>query len=219
MNGNATYVSIRSREAAARESTFDRLKPHIPNAITVSRAVLGIVAVTIMEFTIRSTAETWFDSRWFMIGVIYGVAAFLDVFDGPLARRWNVVSTFGRIADPSADKVTNMLILMSFMGKAAVPFWVVATVFVREMVVTTIRSTFEARTIPFPADGWGKVKMALQSSGIGLIFIAKSFLGTFAIAYTLTFWTAMTIIVAPAILSGGHYIVKAIALQKATPLN
>ncbi|MDO8435190.1 MAG: CDP-alcohol phosphatidyltransferase family protein [bacterium] len=202
-----------------RVTGLNRLKPYIPNAITIARAVLGVLVVMMMELTIRFTAATWFDGRWLTIGVIYGVAAFSDVFDGQLARRWNVTSAFGRIADTATDKILNILVLMSFMGKAAVPLWVVATVFVREIVVMTIRSAFEARTIPFPADGWGKLKMVLQSSGIGLIFIAKSFLGTFALAYTLTFWTAIAIIVAPAILSGVHYIVKGIALNRATPLN
>lgn len=213
---DGTITGLRSGNGT---TAFERLKPYIPNAITLGRAILGIIAVVVMELAIRSTADAWFDQRWFTIGVLYGVAAFSDVFDGPLARRWNVTSAFGRIADSATDKVLNILILMSFMGKAGVPLWVVGTVFVREMLVTTIRSAFEARTIPFPADGWGKVKMVLQSSGIGLIFIAKSFLATFPLAYAATFWTAMTIIVVPTILSGVHYIVKAVALNQVTHLN
>jgi CDP-diacylglycerol--glycerol-3-phosphate 3-phosphatidyltransferase len=121
-------------------------------------------------------------------------AAITDALDGALARRWQVVSVFGRIVDPFADK---MLVLGAFLMLAGPGFalfrgwgnlnnpphradvlvhqmsgvmpWMVVVILGREFLVTTIRAVLEGRGIDFSASWTGKAKMIVQAVGIPVI--------------------------------------------------
>jgi len=106
--------------------------------------------------------------------ILFLIAAFTDFLDGYLARRWQVVSLFGRIVDPVADK---LLILGAFIYLAGPRFmipgseaeqisgvypWMVIVILLRELGVTSIRAAMESRGIDFSAKSAGKWKMILQ---------------------------------------------------------
>ncbi len=129
-----------------------------PNALTISRLVLTAVFIALLA------AASPGDAAW-SPGI---VAATTDALDGFLARRWNAVSRFGRVADPFADKV---LILAGFIMLAGpqlglhsgVASWMVVLVLARELLVTTIRGVYEAEGVDFSATASGKLKMVIQS--------------------------------------------------------
>jgi len=116
--------------------------------------------------------------------VLFVVAALTDALDGYLARKWQVVSVFGRIMDPFADKV---LILGAFVMLAGPQFfatdellwtqvagvtpWMVVVILGRELLVTTIRAVLESQGVDFSAKWSGKVKMIVQSVGIPVIML------------------------------------------------
>lgn len=155
------------------------LRRALPNAITMLRLVLAVVFFVALEAIDRTApAEriAWLGA-WGM--GLFATAALSDILDGHLARRWGVVSTFGRIMDPLVDKT---LVLGGFIYLASPLFapipeysmlgsgiaaWMVVVILLRELLVTGLRSYIESRGIPFPADWSGKVKMFVQSFCVG----------------------------------------------------
>jgi CDP-diacylglycerol--glycerol-3-phosphate 3-phosphatidyltransferase len=122
---------------------------------------------------------------WVAMG-LFIAAALSDVLDGWLARRWQVVSLFGRIMDPLCDK---LLVLGGFVVLAGPRFtvtgdatpwavmdsasgvypWVVVVLLARELLVTAIRGVAESRGMAFPARAAGKIKMFVQSVSLPVI--------------------------------------------------
>ena len=163
---------------------------------------------------------------------LFIAAALSDVLDGWLARRWNVVSLFGRIMDPLCDK---LLVLGGFVVLGGQRFalspentpwplldqasgvypWVVVVLLARELLVTAIRSVAESRGIEFPAKGAGKLKMFVQSVTLPTV------MGLMAIAPPAThpaiFWTNHILVwttVAVTIWSGLPYLAAVRRLEQ-----
>lgn len=102
---------------------------------------------------------------------LFLLIALSDYLDGYLARRDNLVSAFGRIADPFVDKVLVLgsMIFLTVMpwSREWFPAWIVVVVLAREFLVTGIRSYVESLGESFAADGFGKIKMVVQCLAIG----------------------------------------------------
>jgi CDP-diacylglycerol--glycerol-3-phosphate 3-phosphatidyltransferase len=158
---------------------------HWPNRITALRFVGSLVLFAI--FSAMSTqlppppgllAQLAF---WLFI-----FTALTDILDGYLARRDNLVTAFGRVADPFVDKVLvlgAMIYLTSFdWTRPWFPAWITVVVLAREFLVTGIRGYIESLGLPFPADWFGKVKMLLQCVAISVV------LGMFAWGIHVPFW-------------------------------
>lgn len=180
---------------------------HIPNTITMTRAAMAVAFFVVLSFY-RAPHH---GVGWLWLAMALFIAAALsDVLDGWLARRWKVVSLFGRIMDPLCDK---LLVLGGFVVLAGQRFamspatqvdggfahsdlldqasgiypWVVVVLLARELLVTAIRSVAESRGIEFPAKWAGKLKMFIQSASLPVI------MGLMALAppqtHPATFWT------------------------------
>jgi CDP-diacylglycerol--glycerol-3-phosphate 3-phosphatidyltransferase len=153
----------------------------LPNALTIGRVVMTVAFVAVLSLYRFPDANAW---TLPVALVLFVVAAATDALDGYLARRWRVVSVFGRIVDPLADKV---LILGAFIllagpgfsttdaygGAAAsgVAPWMVVLLLARELLVTTMRAVLEGRGIDFSAAWSGKIKMIVQSIAVPLILL------------------------------------------------
>ncbi len=154
---------------------------HWPNRITALRFV-GAVALFVGLALVGDADPLRAEAArvpylwlfWLFIAV-----ALSDILDGYLARRYGWVSAFGRIADPFVDKV---LVLGSMVFLATLswsmrwfPAWLVVVVMSREFLITGIRGYAETRGVHFPADWFGKVKMAVQCWGIGIVLGLAAF--------------------------------------------
>lgn len=157
--------------------------------LTIARLLLVAGFFAMLEWYRYPHVNQW--ACWAAV-IIFLAAVLTDTFDGHLARRWNVVSRFGRVMDPVCDK---LLIIGGFVYLAGPAFrtpataldgaseqavsgvavWMVIVVLSRELFVTGLRSILEAQGIPFGANWSGKVKMIIQSAAIptilGLILI------------------------------------------------
>ncbi len=166
------------------------IRRHLPNALTMLRLLLagGFFAA------LNSYRYPDHHSEWAYVAIgLFLLAAFTDFLDGYLARRWEVVSVFGRVMDPFCDKV---LILGAFIYLAGPRFlvpqwvqagdfftmatgvypWMVAVILARELLVTSIRGEVEATGQSFAAKTPGKLKMILQSAAIPIvIFLVVTF--------------------------------------------
>lgn len=161
-----------------------------------------------------------------LAAALFILAALTDALDGFLARRWNVVSRFGRIMDPFADKV---LVLGAFIVLASPAFaspllpdrqmsgvdaWMVVLILGRELLVTSIRAVFEGEGIDFSAGLSGKIKMVLQAIAVPLILIVlaegvPSPGSRRQWIIDITVWSTIIITV----ISGIPYVSRAIALE------
>lgn len=145
------------------------LQRSLPNAITVARLFLAVIFfVVISQLPSPPTGDS--TAAWLAVA-LFTVAALTDVLDGFLARRWKVVSGFGRVLDPVVDKVLiigSMVFLVAppLAGGSGVEPWMLVVVIAREFLVTGLRSLAEARGIPFGADWMGKIKMFAQSLAV-----------------------------------------------------
>lgn len=150
---------------------------HWPNRITLLRFLGSLVLFALFSLVgdqldrNRTYASLAF---WLFI-----LIAFSDYLDGYLARRGNLITTFGRIADPFVDKV---LVIGAMVYLAVLPWsrhwfpaWIVVVVVAREFLVTGIRGYVESQGLPFPADWFGKVKMIVQCIAIGVALGIQAF--------------------------------------------
>jgi CDP-diacylglycerol--glycerol-3-phosphate 3-phosphatidyltransferase len=141
--------------------------------------------------------------------VLFLIAAFTDFLDGYLARKWNLVTAFGRVADPFADKVLiagSLITLLQFPAATSVlTTWYVVIVIAREFLVTAIRGVVEASGKPFPADRLGKWKMVSQCWTVGALLTMVAGTGFWLWAAQWGFWVSLALTV----ISGINYVWKA----------
>jgi CDP-diacylglycerol--glycerol-3-phosphate 3-phosphatidyltransferase len=147
---------------------------HWPNRITALRFAGALVLFVVLALWGDPPPEQMAAERpkiqlsfWLFVAV-----ALSDVLDGWLARRGNVITAFGRIADPFVDKVLVMgtMIFLAVLpwSRHFFPAWVVVVVLSREFLVTGIRGYVESMGQAFPADWFGKVKMLVQCLAVGI---------------------------------------------------
>ncbi|MGB3761818.1 MAG: CDP-diacylglycerol--glycerol-3-phosphate 3-phosphatidyltransferase [Ornithinimicrobium sp.] len=141
---------------------------NLPNALTVLRIVLVPVFVVVLltEDGASTSMRVW-------AALIFAVAVATDWLDGDLARRQGLVTDFGKIADPIADKalIGAALICLSLLGELA--WWITVVIMVREIGVTVLRFVVIRRGV-IPASRGGKLKTALQSLGLLLLILPLS---------------------------------------------
>ena len=102
--------------------------------------------------------------------IVFAVAVITDRLDGELARNYNMVTEFGKLADPIADKmlIGAALIGLSMLGD--LPWWVTVVILVREIGVTVLRFAVLSRGV-IPASRGGKLKTLVQAVAIGLFIL------------------------------------------------
>ncbi|MEM7310847.1 MAG: CDP-diacylglycerol--glycerol-3-phosphate 3-phosphatidyltransferase [Planctomycetota bacterium] len=145
---------------------------HWPNRLTALRFVGSAVLFAVFSLgDEQSLAHPALASQacfWLFIAT-----AVTDALDGYLARRDNLVTAFGRVADPFVDKILilgTMIFLTTFeWTQGWFPAWIVVVVLAREFLVTGIRGYVESQGLEFPADWFGKTKMILQCIAIGVV--------------------------------------------------
>jgi len=145
------------------------IRERLPNLITNGRLVLALVFFFLLS---KEPLEAHTLNIAFVIFVVAGLS---DILDGYLARRFNVTSSFGRVADPFVDKILicgAFIILLASDTFDFIRTWMVLVIVGRELLVTAVRSFAESQKKMFAASALGKVKMFLQSFAIGYaIFI------------------------------------------------
>ncbi|MEV7649536.1 CDP-diacylglycerol--glycerol-3-phosphate 3-phosphatidyltransferase [Arthrobacter sp. NPDC089319] len=150
--------------------------------------------------------------RWLAV-LVFAVAIYTDKLDGDLARSRGLITNFGKIADPIADKllIGSALILLSVLGD--LPWWITIIILVRELGITLLRFVV-IRYGVMPASRGGKLKTVLQTLAIFLYLLPlESWLGAWAV------WVAfavMMLAVIVTVVTGVDYVVKAVKLRRAS---
>jgi CDP-diacylglycerol--glycerol-3-phosphate 3-phosphatidyltransferase len=175
---------------------------NIANALTILRLVLVPVFLVLL-FHGDGHDDEWRVLAW----LAFAVASVTDRIDGEIARRRGLVTDFGKIADPIADKalIGAALIGLSLLGD--LPWWVTVVVLVREIGVTLLRF-FVIRHGVMAASRGGKAKTLLQAVGIGLLILP---LGGVLHAIALLI---MYVAVVVTVVTGIDYVQRALRLRQ-----
>lgn len=132
----------------------------LPNLLTALR----LLAMPVIVWFLHDDAGTNGSGRWWALG-FFLVASATDFLDGHLARRWKVVSAFGKLADPIADKVLVLAVLTALVVVDDLPWWPVAILAFREIAVTLGRLAVAGHVVIAASTG-GKLKTTLQTAAI-----------------------------------------------------
>ena len=136
---------------------------NLPNKLTMFRIVLTPIFLAVLYWG--------FPGADYVALVIFIIASLTDLLDGKIARKYNLVTDFGKFADPLADKILVTAALLWFVEVGRMPAWMVMIVITREFAVSGLRmiASDNGRVI---AAGWsGKVKTASTMACIVLMFL------------------------------------------------
>ena len=174
---------------------------NIANGLTVARLLLVPVFLVVL-FVDHGQSPAW---RWAAFAV-FAIASLTDTFDGDLARRWGLVTDFGKIADPIADKALTgaALVGLSMLGELA--WWVTITIAVRELGVTLLRF-WVLRHGVIPASRGGKIKTVVQTLALGLAIMPLPAVLEPAVAVLMVAAVVVTVV------TGVDYLFRALRLR------
>lgn len=125
-----------------------------PNKLTIARIIITPIFLALF----LSNLEHHF--LWGLI--LFAIGSFTDFLDGKIARKNNIVTVFGQLADPVADKILTTSALLAFMQLGLCNIWIIMIVLLREFTVTSFRLVATAQGVVIPANIYGKMKTVSQ---------------------------------------------------------
>ena len=128
---------------------------NLPNKLTMLRIIL--VPFFVLFMTIEASPVNTFIAL-----VVFVIASLTDMLDGKIARKYGLVTNFGKLMDPLADKVLVMSAMLCFVSSGWAPAWIVIVILTREFLVTSLRLIAAGEGTVIAADKWGKIKTVTQ---------------------------------------------------------
>lgn len=144
---------------------------NLPNKLTLARVCLIPFFVLFIELPDMPF-------HYAIAFLIFAIASLTDLLDGYIARKYNMVTDFGKFMDPLADKVLVTAALVYFVYLGLAPAWLVLTILAREFLVTSLRLIAASKGIVLAADKWGKYKTATSMVWICYALLMLEFMGT-----------------------------------------
>lgn len=176
---------------------------NIANILTVTRLLLVPV------FLLTMFAGGGHSTGWRMVAfLVFAVGSFTDFIDGHLARKYGLVTDFGKVIDPIADKALTGAALVALSALGELPWWVTLTIAGREILVTLLRF-WVIRYGVIAASYGGKVKTFAQIIAIGLYLLPLP------AAFDPVLWAGMGIALVLTVVTGVDYVVRALRLRAA----
>lgn len=136
---------------------------NLPNKLTVARVCM---VPLFMIALLMNTAE----SR-IVAAVIFALASLTDMLDGQIARKYNLITNFGKLMDPLADKILTAAAMVCLVQLGDLAAWIVVIVLFREYGITGLRSVAASENIVIAAGIWGKVKTVCQMIALILLML------------------------------------------------
>lgn len=160
---------------------------NLPNKLTVLRILMVPFFVFFMLTDVAGDA-----SKWIAL-VLFCIASLTDLLDGKIARKYNLVTNFGKFMDPLADKllVCSAMICMIETGKLA--SWFVIIIIAREFIISGFRLVASDSGIVIAASYWGKFKTVFQMAMIIVMILNLG--GVFGIIETIFMWISLVLTV------------------------
>jgi len=168
---------------------------NLPHMLTMSRMLFAIPIALIMNHP-----DLWVR---LLAAVLFIIASATDYGDGYFARKWNLISDWGKVMDPIADKILVTTILVMFIPAGKIETWIVIILVARDLLIGGIRSIAAAGQMIIAANPGGKWKTALQMIAIPAVMVGDEFLGIpFQTLGTVMLWVSTLL----SLWSGAQYI-------------
>ena len=148
-------------------------KLNLPNNLTLIRMFLAPIYLALMLIE--------FPYHYIVALAVFAVASLTDMLDGKIARKNNLITVFGKLLDPLADKMLTTAALLAFMREGWCSIWIVMIVLTREFAVAGVRLIATAQGIVIPANYWGKAKTVSQMVFTIVIMLLAELNATFDI--------------------------------------
>ncbi len=138
---------------------------NLPNKLTILRVIM------IPFFLIFMLTDFMGESSKYIALALFVIASFTDFLDGYLARKYKLVTNFGKFMDPLADKLLVSAALISFVELQTLPAWIVITIISREFIISGFRLVASDNGVVIAASYWGKFKTVTQMIMIILLIL------------------------------------------------
>jgi CDP-diacylglycerol--glycerol-3-phosphate 3-phosphatidyltransferase len=140
---------------------------NLPNKLTISRLALTVafLAAIFSEVRFSQTAAL----------VLFSIAGLTDYFDGKIARRDKLITNFGTLMDPLADKILTCSAFIAFVGRGEMAAWMVVVIVARELAITGLRLLAASKQVVLAAEGYGKHKTISQIVAILSVLVLASY--------------------------------------------
>lgn len=158
---------------------------NLPNKLTIFRVILIPFFVVLLLFDI-----TAYD-KWIALA-IFIIASLTDFLDGYIARKYNLVTNFGKFMDPLADKLLVCSAMICLVELARIPAWVVIVIIAREFIISGFRLVASDNGVVIAASYWGKFKTTFQ---ILMICLMIADLTPLATVTQIVMWVALALTV------------------------
>ncbi|NLX82221.1 MAG: CDP-diacylglycerol--glycerol-3-phosphate 3-phosphatidyltransferase [Clostridiales bacterium] len=160
---------------------------NLPNKLTILRIFMIPLCVLFVAL------------GWYVVaGIVFIIASVTDFLDGYIARKQNIVTNFGKFADPVADKILALVMMVALIPTLHYPWWAVCIVAARELAVDGLRLVAVEQGIVIPAGKLGKVKTNFQ------------FFSVISALFLLPYWATLTLCILMSLLtiaSGAQYFI------------
>jgi CDP-diacylglycerol--glycerol-3-phosphate 3-phosphatidyltransferase len=141
---------------------------NLPNKLTLSRFALTVafLAAIFSRIPYRETVAL----------ALFSMASLTDYFDGKIARRDHLITNFGILMDPLADKILVCSAFIAFVGLGWMPAWMVVVIVARELMITGLRLLAASKNLVLAAEGYGKHKTISQIVAIIAVLVFHSYM-------------------------------------------
>jgi CDP-diacylglycerol--glycerol-3-phosphate 3-phosphatidyltransferase len=175
---------------------------NLPNKLTILRVLMIPFFVLFMLWDITGAADKW------IAAAIFIVASLTDMLDGKIARKYNLVTNFGKFMDPLADKLLVSAAMICLVEMGRLPAWMVIVIISREFIISGFRLIASDNGVVIAASYWGKFKTVFQMAMI--IVLIFDFGGFFGIIEMVLIWISLILTVVSLV----DYIVKNVGVLK-----
>lgn len=160
---------------------------NLPNKLTVLRIIMVPFFVFFMLTDVGGTANKW------IALVLFCVASLTDLLDGKIARKYNLVTNFGKFMDPLADKLLVCSAMICMIDSGQLTAWFVIIIIAREFIISGFRLVASDNGVVIAASYWGKFKTTFQMLMIILLILDLG--EAFALVETIVVWIALILTV------------------------
>lgn len=123
---------------------------YVPNVLTVIRFLLIPIIITLLS-----------QGKYIDAIIVFSISGITDILDGYIARRFNLISDFGKLMDPFADKATQLTILVVLSIKGIIPFWIMLIVLLKEVLMIAGASFLYGKELVVSSKWYGKLATVL----------------------------------------------------------
>ena len=160
---------------------------NLPNKLTILRVIMIPFFVLALLY---NGGEN--QTLWYVAAAIFIIASLTDMLDGKIARKYNLVTNFGKFMDPLADKLLVCSALICLVELKELPAWMVIVIISREFIISGFRLVASDNGVVIAASYWGKFKTTFQMIAVVLLIVG---IPALSMVTTAVVWIALVLTV------------------------